>query len=51
MLRLVQADSAVLLHFTMKLKDGSIADSTYDQDKPALFALAIKASRSHWKNN
>ncbi|MFS1539604.1 MAG: FKBP-type peptidyl-prolyl cis-trans isomerase [Candidatus Phlomobacter fragariae] len=43
MLRLVQTDSAVLLHFTMKLEDGSIADSTYDQDKPALFRLGDKS--------
>ncbi|MER2473728.1 FKBP-type peptidyl-prolyl cis-trans isomerase [Photorhabdus laumondii] len=35
----VQADSAVLLHFILKLQDGSIADSTYTQGKPALFRL------------
>ncbi|PQQ29263.1 FKBP-type peptidyl-prolyl cis-trans isomerase [Photorhabdus luminescens] len=35
----VQEDSAVLLHFTLKLQDGSIADSTYTQGKPALFRL------------
>ncbi|MBS9437538.1 FKBP-type peptidyl-prolyl cis-trans isomerase [Photorhabdus noenieputensis] len=35
----VQADSAVLLHFTLKLQDGSIADSSYTQGKPALFRL------------
>lgn len=39
MLTLVQANSAVLLPFTIKLEDGSIADSTYNQDKPALFRL------------
>ncbi|HGJ5898146.1 FKBP-type peptidyl-prolyl cis-trans isomerase [Arsenophonus apicola] len=43
MLTLVQADSAVLLHFTLKLEDGSIADSTYNQDKPALFRLGDKS--------
>ncbi|MDR0218414.1 MAG: FKBP-type peptidyl-prolyl cis-trans isomerase [Enterobacteriaceae bacterium] len=35
----VQAHSAVLLHFTLKLNDGSTADSTYSQGKPALFRL------------
>ncbi|MEQ1976227.1 FKBP-type peptidyl-prolyl cis-trans isomerase [Xenorhabdus sp. SGI240] len=35
----VQTHSAVLLHFTLKLDDGSIADSTYNQGKPALFRL------------
>ncbi|OCA52659.1 FKBP-type peptidyl-prolyl cis-trans isomerase [Photorhabdus namnaonensis] len=35
----VREDSAVLLHFTLKLQDGSIADSTYTQGKPALFRL------------
>ncbi|WP_032115089.1 FKBP-type peptidyl-prolyl cis-trans isomerase [Candidatus Arsenophonus nilaparvatae] len=43
MLTLVQANSAVLLHFTIKLEDGSIADSTYNQDKPALFRLGDKS--------
>ncbi|MBD2812572.1 FKBP-type peptidyl-prolyl cis-trans isomerase [Xenorhabdus sp. Vera] len=35
----VQMHSAVLLHFTLKLDDGSTADSTYSQGKPALFRL------------
>ncbi|EMI5490423.1 FKBP-type peptidyl-prolyl cis-trans isomerase [Providencia stuartii] len=35
----VQPHSAVLLHFTMKLEDGSTADSSYSQGKPALFSL------------
>ncbi|MCC8372855.1 MULTISPECIES: FKBP-type peptidyl-prolyl cis-trans isomerase [Photorhabdus] len=35
----VQANSAVLLHFTLKLQDGSIVDSTHTQGKPALFRL------------
>ncbi|MEX0446339.1 FKBP-type peptidyl-prolyl cis-trans isomerase [Xenorhabdus sp. SGI246] len=35
----VQTHSAVLLHFTLKLDDGSTADSTYSQGKPALFRL------------
>jgi FKBP-type peptidyl-prolyl cis-trans isomerase SlpA len=31
----IQKDSAVTLHFTIKLSDGSIADSTHNQGKPA----------------
>ncbi|WP_034949317.1 FKBP-type peptidyl-prolyl cis-trans isomerase [Erwinia oleae] len=35
----VQHDSAVLVHFTLKLEDGSTAESTRDNGKPALFSL------------
>ncbi|QHM73970.1 FKBP-type peptidyl-prolyl cis-trans isomerase [Mixta intestinalis] len=35
----VQRDSAVLLHFTLKLDDGSTAESTRANGKPALFRL------------
>lgn len=35
----VQHDSAVLLHFTLKLDDGSTAESTRANGKPALFRL------------
>ncbi|ADD75838.1 FkpB [Pantoea ananatis LMG 20103] len=35
----VQGDSAVLLHFVMKLEDGSVAESTRANGKPALFRL------------
>lgn len=35
----VQPQSAVLLHFTLKLEDGSTADSSHSQGKPALFSL------------
>ncbi|GLR08607.1 peptidylprolyl isomerase [Mixta theicola] len=35
----VQHDSAVLLHFTLKLEDGSTAESTRANGKPALFRL------------
>ena len=31
--------SVVTLHFTIKLKDGSIADSTYNLGKPAQFVI------------
>ncbi|WP_395489607.1 FKBP-type peptidyl-prolyl cis-trans isomerase [Cedecea davisae] len=35
----VQSNSAVLVHFTLKLEDGSIAESTRANGKPALFRL------------
>jgi len=35
----VQRDSTVLVHFTLKLADGSTAESTRDYGKPALFSL------------
>ena len=35
----VQRDSAVLVHFTLKLEDGSTAESTRNNGKPALFSL------------
>lgn len=35
----IQAQSAVLLHFTLKLEDGFTADSSHAQGKPALFVL------------
>ncbi len=35
----IQAQSSVLLNFTLKLEDGSTADSSQAQGKPALFAL------------
>ncbi|WP_153447690.1 FKBP-type peptidyl-prolyl cis-trans isomerase [Vibrio algicola] len=31
--------SQVTLHFTIKLKDGSVADSTHNQGKPAKFVM------------
>ncbi|MBU4681936.1 FKBP-type peptidyl-prolyl cis-trans isomerase [Cedecea davisae] len=35
----VQSNSAVLVHFTLKLEDGSTAESTRANGKPALFRL------------
>ncbi|WHQ74970.1 FKBP-type peptidyl-prolyl cis-trans isomerase [Pantoea sp. Lij88] len=35
----VQRESAVLVHFTLKLEDGSTAESTRANGKPALFRL------------
>ncbi|MCK6264872.1 FKBP-type peptidyl-prolyl cis-trans isomerase [Vibrio sp. ZSDE26] len=31
----IQKDSAITLHFTIKLNDGSVADSTHNMGKPA----------------
>lgn len=35
----IQSNSAVLVHFTLKLEDGSTAESTRNNGKPALFRL------------
>jgi FKBP-type peptidyl-prolyl cis-trans isomerase SlpA len=35
----IQKDSAVTMHFAIKLKDGSIADSTHQMGKPAKFII------------
>jgi FKBP-type peptidyl-prolyl cis-trans isomerase SlpA len=35
----VQSNSAILVHFTLKLDDGSTAESTRNNGKPALFRL------------
>lgn len=35
----VKGDSSLLVHFTLKLADGSTAESTRSNDKPALFCL------------
>ncbi|MGQ7157391.1 FKBP-type peptidyl-prolyl cis-trans isomerase, partial [Escherichia coli] len=35
----VQSNSAVLVHFTLKLEDGTTAESTRNNGKPALFRL------------
>ena len=32
-------ESAVMLHFTIKLKDGSVADSTHNMGKPAKLVI------------
>lgn len=39
MTELVQHDSAILVHFVLKLEDGSTAESTRANGKPALFRL------------
>jgi len=35
----IQANSRVLVHFTLKLEDGTTAESTRNNGKPALFTL------------
>lgn len=35
----INQNSAVTLHFTIKLKDGSVADSTHNLGKPAKFVI------------
>ncbi|MFG1173802.1 FKBP-type peptidyl-prolyl cis-trans isomerase [Erwiniaceae bacterium CAU 1747] len=39
MIDTVQRDSSVLVHFTLKLADGSTAEATRNNGKPALFCL------------
>jgi FKBP-type peptidyl-prolyl cis-trans isomerase SlpA len=36
---IISQDSAVTLHFTIKLSDGSVADSTHNMGKPAKFII------------
>lgn len=35
----IKQESAVTLHFTIKLGDGSVADSTHNMDKPAKLVI------------
>lgn len=35
----IQKDSGVLMHYTLRLHDDSIADSSIDHDKPAYFKM------------
>ena len=36
---IIARDSAVTLHFTIKMKDGSVADSTHNMGKPAKLVI------------
>ena len=45
----VNGSSAVLVHFTLKLEDGSTAESTRSSGKPALFRLGDGSPVSHQK--
>lgn len=47
----VISDSAVLVHFTLKLEDGSTAESTRSSGKPALFRPVTAACRHCWKRS
>lgn len=46
----IQNNSQVLLHFTIKLSDGSIADSTYDMGKPAKFMMGDGSLSPNFEN-
>ncbi len=47
----VQSNSAILVHFTLKLDDGSTAESTRNNGKPACFALATPPCLKVWNNS
>ncbi|STW48863.1 FKBP-type peptidyl-prolyl cis-trans isomerase [Klebsiella pneumoniae] len=47
----VQSNSAVLVHFTLKLDDGSTAESTRSNGKPALFRLGDTSCLKGWSNS
>lgn len=38
-MKAIQQDSKVTLHFTIKMKDGSVADSTHNMGKPAQLVI------------
>ncbi len=46
----VQSNSAVLVHFTLKLDDGTTAESTRNNGKPALFRLGVLLFPKGWSN-
>lgn len=45
----VQSNSAVTVHFTLKLDDGTTAESTRNNGKPALFRPAMLLLKG-WSN-
>lgn len=45
----VQSNSAVTVHFTLKLDDGTTAESTRNNGKPALFRPAMLLPKG-WSN-
>lgn len=46
----VQSNSAVLVHFTLKLDDGTTAESTRNNGKPARSAWAMLLFPKGWSN-
>lgn len=46
----VQSNSAVLVHFTLKLDDGTTAESTRNNGKSALFRLVMLLFLKGWSN-
>lgn len=47
----VQSNSAILVHFTLKLDDGSTAESTRNNGKPACSVLAIPRFPKVWSSS
>lgn len=45
----IAPNSAVTLHFTIKLKDGSLADSTHNQGKPAKLVMGDGSLSSNFE--
>ncbi len=41
LVKVIKKDSTVLIDYTMYLEDGSIADSTIDEGKPAIFKMGV----------
>ena len=35
----IEVNSIVIMHYTLRLEDDSVADSTLDEDKPAIFQM------------
>lgn len=46
----VQSNSAVTVHFTLKLEDGTTAESTRNNGKPALFRPGDASLLKGWSN-
>ena len=37
--KIIKEDSRVVMHYTLRLRDDSIADSSLDHDKPSFFVM------------
>ncbi|MHA2939567.1 FKBP-type peptidyl-prolyl cis-trans isomerase [Vibrio sp. RC27] len=47
----ITQNSTVTLHFSIKLKDGSVADSTRNMDKPAVFVMGDGSLSSNFEQS
>lgn len=47
---MISENSTVTLHFAIKLKDGSIADSTHNMGKPAKFSMGDGSLSPNFEN-